>query len=123
MDTGMMPLTYLDGSGVRVLWVDVVAVDQPTAGAGGIPKQMLNDALGARKLAPPLGVVDRSVHDRSLPITVPIHSASVQIIMARPTEPAAVHGHITTASRLEDGVMHVGACASFASLTRLTKMV
>ena len=62
MDTGMMRRTHLDGSGVRILRVDVVVVDQPGAGASGGVEEFANDAVVARQIPPPLLIVNRSLH-------------------------------------------------------------
>lgn len=51
--------------------VDVVAVNGPAAAAGGVPEEELNDAAGARQLAPRGGVVYAS-HKTSLSAGYPL---------------------------------------------------
>jgi hypothetical protein len=68
----------------------VVAVDQPGAGAGGVPEEDANEALVARECAPGSCVVDPCVHDRSLPKTVPVHSAGMDVVVAQVAEPQQV---------------------------------
>jgi hypothetical protein len=58
----VMTVTHLNRPRTRIVGVDVMVVDQPSARAGGVTEQNMDDALSAREFAPPLGVVDRSFH-------------------------------------------------------------
>ena len=66
MDHGVMNGAALNGARVCIEWVDVVSMNDSPAGAGGVPEQLMDDAACARKLAPPLAVVNSLFHRASL---------------------------------------------------------
>jgi len=64
-ERGMMDETHLDGAGLRIILVDVVAIDAVTTGASDVPEEDFDDAVSAGKIPPALDVVDVSLHGPS----------------------------------------------------------
>ena len=89
---------HLHRPAVRVVRVDVMVVDQATAGARCVVEQDVNDAVVAGQLAPRTGVVDRSVnHAASLASTVAVDAASMEVVVAGAAQPQQVLRHVAAA--------------------------